>query len=117
MCLFYGGQRTFQPVDYFGLGRNRFFTVLFEARGHLGACYAQQIEIRQRNVHVHFAGGTDSGRGAPCEFLRWRRLGQCNQLLRNMPPLSIVSLPDPLRWRLGEQHRRVQQNPQQECLH
>ena len=82
---------------------------------HLGTSY-QQIEIRHRNVHVDFAGGTDSCRRAPCEFVRRRRLGQRNQLPGNMPPLAIVSLSDPL-WRLGEQQGRAQQKPQQDYFH
>src|ERR1700689_4813329 len=80
---------------------DRFLGVFFQVRGHFGAGFADQVEIRQHDVHVDFAGGTDSGRGAPCKLFRRSGFGQRNQLAGNMFPLAVVALPDSLGSSLG----------------
>ena len=43
-------------------------------------------------MHVHFAGGADAGGGSPSEFVSRRGLGESDELLRDVPPLSVANV-------------------------
>src|SRR5262249_17282520 len=68
----------------------------------------QQAEIRDRDVHVDFAGGAHSRRGTPREFLFGRGHGQCDQLARDVAPLSVVALPESFIRILRQQRARAE---------
>src|SRR5271154_3303695 len=89
MSLLDGVQGALEPIDYFGLGGDGAFGVIFKVWRHLGSGDAQQIEVCYDDMHVNFAGRTHSRSRPPRELLGRRSFGQRDQLLRYMSPLAI----------------------------
>jgi hypothetical protein len=65
-------------------------------------------------VHIDFAGGTHTRRGAPGEFFFGGGLGQVDQLLGDVLPLAVVALPDSFGRGLSKQRTRGNQKQQQQ---
>ncbi len=105
----HGVEGTFQPTDNVGFRSDRFLQPFFHVGRHFGTGHAEQIEIRESEMHEDFAGGAHSGCGTPGEFLLGHGLGQCEQLAGYMAPFAVISLPKSFRRRLREQGARTKQ--------
>jgi hypothetical protein len=95
-------QRALEPINHFRLGGHLLFHVLLEACGHLWTRELKQVEVRDRDMHVHFAGRAHARCRTPCEFLRRSGFGERDQLPRNVQPLAVVALPYAFEGILGE---------------
>jgi hypothetical protein len=95
--FFYGVERALQPIDYVRFRSDGLLHFTLEVGGHFASGYAEQIEIGDGNVHVHFTGGTNTGHWAPGEFVLGGGLCERDKLSRDVTPFSIVALPDSFR--------------------
>ena len=71
--------------------------------GILGPVTLSSQKLAIDDMHVDFAGGAHAGRGTPCELVGGRGFGKRDQLLRDVPPFAVVSLPQTVEGFLGEQ--------------
>src|SRR5213592_4716424 len=100
MGLLHGVQGALEPVYDVGFCGDRLFHPLFRVGGHFGPRNAEQIKIREGDVHVDFAGGAHARRGTPGEFFFGSGFGEREQLAGHVAPLAVIALPDSFRGRL-----------------
>ena len=92
---FDGVERAFQPIDDVRFRGDSFLQAgRIHSSGHFRSGNAEQIKISQGDMHVDFAGGTDTWRGTPREFFLRGRLGERDELAGNVTPFSVVALPN-----------------------
>jgi hypothetical protein len=106
MGLLHGVLRALEPVDDLGFCGDGLFLLQRQFGRHFGAGHAQQVKIRDGDVHVDFAGGAHAGRGTPGEFFLGGGFGEREQLAGDVAPLAVIALLDSFGGHLREHGAR-----------